>query len=381
MLEEFNALMSNFTWSLVPKPAGANVVTGKWIFRHKFNTDGSLARYKARWVVHGFKQQEVLDYDETFSPVVKPATIRAVLSLATSHSWPIHQLDVKNAFPHGELNETVYCSQPDGFVDPSKPDHVCLLHKSLYGLKQAPRTWFLRFQTVLVSLGFRASKSDTSLFILRHGNSLAYISLKKEFAMTDPSALHHFLGINVTHNSSDLFLCQQQHTHELLDRANMLNCKPVSTPVDTSSKLSSTDGRLLSNPTHYRSLTGALQYLSLTRPDITYVVQQACLVMHAPRDTHLQLVKRILWYLQGTSHYGLQIYKSPTTDLIAYTDADWAGCPDTRKSTSGFCVFLGTNLISWSSKRQPTISHSSAEAEYRGCQLCCRNLLVAPAVV
>ena len=150
----------------------------------------------------------------------------------------------------------------------------------------------------------------------------------------------------------------------------MLNCKPVSTPIDTSSKSSSQDGQLLSNPTHYRSLAGALQYLTLTRPDIAYAVQQVCLFMHAPQDTHMQLVKRILRYLQGTSHYGLQLYKSSSMDLIAYTDADWAGCPDTRRSTSGFCVFLGSNLVSWSSKRQPTISRSSAEAEYRGVANC-----------
>ncbi|XP_073365843.1 uncharacterized protein [Aegilops tauschii subsp. strangulata] len=369
-----------------------NIVTGKWIFRHKFNTDGSLARYKARWVVRGFTQQEGVDYDETFSPVVKPATIRVVLSLATSHSWPIHQLDVKNAFLHGDLKETVYCSQPAGFVDSAHPDHVCLLNKSLYGLKQAPRTWFLWFKSFLLSIGFCASKSDSSLFIRHHGSSIAYLlvyvddiiltantaatldfiiaSLKKEFFMTDLGELHHFLGINVTPNTSGLFLCQQQYTLEILDRANMLHCKPVSTPVDTTSKLSIHDGKPLSNPTYYRSLAGALQYLTLTRPDISYAVQQVCLFMHEPRDTHMQLVKRILRYLQGTSHYGIQLYKSSSHDLIAYTDADWAGCPDTRKSTSGFCVFLGNNIISWSSKRQPTVSRSSAEAEYRGVANC-----------
>lgn len=188
--------------------------------------------------------------------------------------------------------------------------------------------------------------------------------------MTDLGDLHHFLGINVTPNNSGLFLCQQQYTLEILERANMLHCKPVSTAIDNSSKLSPADGQILSNPTYYRSLAGALQYLSLTRPDISYAVQHVCLFMHEPRDTHMQLIKRILRYLQGTSHYGLQFYKSSSTDLIAYKDADWAGCPDTRKSTLGFCVFLGSNLISWSSKCQATVSRSSAEAEYRGVANC-----------
>ena len=127
MLDEFNALLKNKTWSLVPRPAGVNVVTGKWIFRHKFNPDGSLERYKARWVLRGFTQREGIDYTETFSPVAKPATVRVVLSLATAQAWPIHQLDVKNAFLHVYLGETVYCAQPFGFVDPSHPTHVCLL--------------------------------------------------------------------------------------------------------------------------------------------------------------------------------------------------------------------------------------------------------------
>lgn len=177
MLDEFNALLRNDTWSLVPCPAGVNIVTEKWIFRHKHHPDGTLARYKARWVVRGFTQQAGVDYSETFNPIIKQATIRVILSLAASHSWPMHQLDVKNAFLHGDLQETVYCQQPSGFADPKFPHHVCRLNKSLYGLKQAPRTWFCRFTNFLKSLGFVGSKCDTSLFILHHGTSIAYLLL------------------------------------------------------------------------------------------------------------------------------------------------------------------------------------------------------------
>jgi len=131
MEDEYAALQANHTWDLVPRPAKANVVTGKWIFKHKFNADGSLERYKARWVLRGFTQRPGVDYDETFSPVVKPATVRTVITLAHSKDWPIHQLDVKNAFLHGTLSETVYCSQPTGFADSALPEHVCWLNKSL----------------------------------------------------------------------------------------------------------------------------------------------------------------------------------------------------------------------------------------------------------
>ena len=142
MGDEYQTLVQNDTWSLVPRPAHANVVSGKWVFRHKHNSDDTLAWYKARRVVRSFRQEEGVDYDETFSPVVKPSTICVILSLAMSHSWPVHQLDVKNAFLHDTLSETVYCQQPLGFEDPVAPSHVCLLRKSLYGLKQAPRPGF-----------------------------------------------------------------------------------------------------------------------------------------------------------------------------------------------------------------------------------------------
>ena len=161
MAKEYQALVDNDTWRLVPKPPGANIVTGKWIYKHKYHSDGTLARHKACWVVRGFTQHHGIDSDETFSPVVKPATIHVVLSIATSCRWPIHQLDVKNAFLHGHLEETVYCQQPPGFIDPAHPDYVYLLQRSLYGLKQAPWAWYQRFATYLCQLGFSASSSDT----------------------------------------------------------------------------------------------------------------------------------------------------------------------------------------------------------------------------
>jgi hypothetical protein len=362
------------------------VVTGKWIFRHKLQADGTLDRYKARWVLRGFTQRPGLDYDETFSPVVKPATVRVILSLALSQDWPIHQLDVKNAFLHGTLKETVYCVQPTGFVDSSRPGMVCRLNKSLYGLKQAPRAWHHRFASYLSSIGFVGTKSDSSLFIYRRGSDTAYLllyvddivltassaqflrqvidALQHEFAMTDMGQLHHFLGISVTRSATGIFLSQRQYTLDILERAGMSTCKPCSTPVDLHSKLSA-DGTPVGDATQYRSLAGALQYLTFTRPDIAFAVQQICLYMHDPREPHLAALKRILRYLQGTTTLGLTLRRSPPAELVVYTDADWAGCPDTRRSTSGYAVFLGDNLVSRSSKRQHTVSRSSAEAEYR----------------
>lgn len=388
MQDEFDALQANGTWELVSQPRGAHIITGKWIFRNKFNADGSLERRKARWVVRGFSQRPGLDFDQTFSPVVKPATIRTVLHLAAARDWPVHQLDVKNAFLHGDLTEQVFCQQPVGFVDPAQPDAVCLLRKSLYGLKQVPRAWFQRFATHLQQLGFTPAKSDSSLFVLHHGAAEAHLllyvddivlaasttqllhriidQLRLEFAMKDLGPVHFFLGIQVRRTQTGFFLSQAQYANDVLERAGMTNCTPASTPVAVQGKVSTHAGTSLSDPTQYRSIVGALQYLTLTRPDLTYAVQQACLHMHDPCDIHWALVKRILRYLHGTVDKGLQLRRSTTPTLVAYSDADWAGCPDTRRSTSGFCVFFGDSLISWSSKRQAIVSRSSAEAEYRG---------------
>uniref|UniRef100_A0A251TI83 Putative reverse transcriptase, RNA-dependent DNA polymerase n=1 Tax=Helianthus annuus TaxID=4232 RepID=A0A251TI83_HELAN len=364
MKTEFSALQDNDTWELVPRPTDRPVIRCMWLFRHKFRSDGSLERYKARLVVNGNSQTVGIDCADTFSPVVKPATIRTVLSLAVTRSWPIHQLDVKNAFLHGHLNETVYMHQPPGFDDKRYPQFVCRLKKSLYGLKQAPRAWYTRFATFIKSNGFISSNCDQSLFIFKRDSAnVAYLllyvddivltasndkllhdiisALSRELAMTDLGRLHHFLGIKVDQFSAGLFLSQQQYAKEILARAIY--------------------------PTLYRSLAGALQYLTVTRPDISYAVQQVCLFMHDPREPHFAFMKRVLRYVQGTLDYGIRIVRSQSHDLVAYSDADWGGgCPDSRRSTSGYCVFLGDNLLSWSSKRQPTVSRSNAEAEYRG---------------
>jgi histone deacetylase 1/2 len=159
---EFDAIQANHTWRLVPRPPGARVITGKWVFKIKYHSDGTLDRYKARWVVRGFHQRPGIDFGETFSPVVKPATIRTVLSVVASKQWPAHQLDVTNAFLHGHLHEHVFCQQPTGFVDPNQPDAVCLLSRSLYGLRQAPRAWFDNFAAFVTSIGFKQTRSDAS---------------------------------------------------------------------------------------------------------------------------------------------------------------------------------------------------------------------------
>jgi len=183
--------------------------------------------------------------------------------------------------------------------------------------------------------------------------------------MKDLGELHHFLGMHVQRRGTGLFLSQRQYMVDLLERAGMAECKPCATPVDINPKLPA-DGPPVQNPSDYRSLAGALQWLTFTRRDLAYAVQQVCLFMHDPREPHLAALKRILRYVHGTLHMGLLLQPSRSFDLTVYSNADWAGCPNTRRSTSGYAVFLGDNLVSWSCKRQNTVSRSRAEAEYRG---------------
>jgi hypothetical protein len=273
MLDEYTALQRQQTWSLVPPPSNHNIMGCKWVYKIKRKPDGSVARYKARLVAKGYHQQAGLDYDETFSPVVKPVTVRLILSIAAQFRWSLRQLDVSNAFLHGLLKEDVYMVQPQGFVDSSRPHHVYKLQKSLYGLKQAPRAWFERFTSQLLVLGFTASTADPSLFIYRSsstvifllvyvddiiitGNSPSALSslvqqLATSFELKDLGPLTYFLGLEVDYSATGFFVHQHKYASDLLQKYNMWDCKPCSTPCCTSVKLTKQIGTPLPDATTF----------------------------------------------------------------------------------------------------------------------------------
>ncbi|KAI3701690.1 hypothetical protein L6452_26950 [Arctium lappa] len=386
MQEEHDALTRNNTWSLVPPESAPNIVGCKWVFRTKFKPDGTVERLKARLVAKGFHQRPGLDYIETFSPVVKPASLRLILSLATSHNWCLRQLDINNAFLQGTLTEDVYMSQPPGFTDSSFPHHVCKLNKAIYGLRQASRAWYNELKSFLFSTGFKPTISDPSLFVHTSTSSPIYIlfyvddiiitgpnpskvssfitSLATRFSLKDLGNLSYFHGVEVLPHSNGLFLSQAKYILDLLHRANMSDCKSASTP-STTSPHPTTDGTPLANPTDYRSLVGGLQYLSLTRPDVAFSVNKLSQFMHRPTVNHWTALKRLLRYLHGSIHLGIFLRRNSPLQLHAFTDADWAGDKKTYRSTTGYVVYLGSNPIAWSSKRQSTLARSSTEVEFR----------------
>lgn len=386
--KEFNAQIANHCWDLVPAPPPHVTIVGcRWLFTTKYNSDGTVKQPKGRLVAKGYNQRPGLDYAETFSPVIKSTTIRIVLGVVVNCNWPVHQLDVNNAFLQGTLTDEVYMEQPPGFIDADRPNHVCRLRKAIYGLKQAPRAWYVELQTFLTSLGFHNSAADTSLFILKHEASVAYIlicvddilvtgnssklihqtlhALATRFSVKDHEELNYFLGIEATRTSAGLHLCQKRYILDLLDRTKMLGAKPVTTPTVASPKLSLHSGTPLQDPTEYRSVMGSLQYLAFTRPEISFSVNRLSQFMHSPTLDHWNAVKRVLRYLAGTYDNGIYLQRGTSLNLHAFSDADWAGDADDYISTNGYVVYIGNHPVSRSSKKQKTIARSSTEAEYR----------------
>ncbi|GJX66965.1 putative ribonuclease H-like domain-containing protein [Tanacetum coccineum] len=333
MQEELHEFERLEVWELVPPPDKAFVISLKWIYKVKLDELG-----------------------ESFAPVARLEAIRIFLAFAAHMNMVIYQMDVKTVFLNGNLREEVYVSQPDGFVDPDKPNYVYKLKKALYGLKQAPRAWYDMLSSFLISNDFSKGSVDPTLFIRREGKELT-------------------TGLQISQSPRGIFINQSKYALESLKKYGFESCDPVDTPMVEKSKLDEDKEGKAVDPSHYRGMIGTLLYLTASRPDLQFAICMCARYQARPTEKHLNAVKRIFRYLKGTVHRGLWYPKDSSIALTAFADADHAGCQDTRRSTSGSIQLLGDRLVSWSSKRQKSAAISSTEAEYIALSGCCAQVL------
>lgn len=381
---EYDSLMKNQTWILVDKPEKQKVIDNKWVFKVKRNPNGSIERYKARLVARGFNQQYGIDYEETFSPVVRFTSIRTILAIAAKNRFVMKQFDVTTAFLYGELEENVYMQQPIGFDDGS--GKVCKLQKSLYGLKQASRCWNLKFKSFIGEFGFIASKSDPCVFVSCKGNSIVILAiyvddglitgnnegdidavikhLQKEFDVKTIQ-LGCFLGIEIKQlDNGSIFIHQSAYARKVLSKFEMNECNPVTVPADPNQVLQNFEDSEKANYP-FRQLVGSLLYLAMaTRPDIAFAISNVSRYLERPTTAHVTAAKRILKYVKGSFDHGILYQSECIGQIIGYSDADFAGCVTTRKSTTGFAFLIGNGVVSWRSQRQSSVSLSTTESEY-----------------
>jgi hypothetical protein len=387
---EMDTIKERGVWTLVELPPGRKAISSRWVFAFKLNAQGEIVRFKARLVAKGFSQIEGEDYNETFAPVAKFQSIRALLALAAQKGYFVHQMDVTSAFLYGDLDEEIYMQQPEGFIVPGKEHCVLRLHKALYGLKQASRAWYHRFDSVLKTFGFTRSRVDHCVYYLRRSGQVVIIFiyvddsgivssslhllgqvkefLHAHFAMKDLGEAEYVLGIQLIRSPDlkSIILSQKAYLLSILTRFGMKDCAPVSTPMDPKLKLlpSPPDSQPVDAP--YAAVIGSLMYAMLgTRPDLAFAVSYLSRFTARPSAEHWTALKRVLRYIKGTLDYGL-VYSSTASSpgLLGYSDADWANDEASSRSVGGYVFTLAGGAISWSSTRQHCVTLSSTEAEY-----------------
>ena len=394
--EEYEALVSNGTWSLVERPKDVNVIGSRWVFKAKRDHTGNISRYKARFVAQGFSQVPGRDFMDTYSPVAKHSSIRSVLALAATEDWHVDNMDVDTAFLNASVKETIYVRQPEGFeeVGPKGEELVLRLHKSLYGLRQASHDWNELMDDWLKGYGLDCTLADPCVYVMggpgAKGGTLIVVlyvddliiigsdrdtvdsfklAIAKRFKMKDLGALRWFLGMEVRRDRTrrTLELVQTTYIDMMLERFGMSQCKPVSTPAEgVLRRLEAGQGRV--DP-QYMSMVGSLLYAAMTtRPDIAYAVQALGRHLQASGAEHVNAAKRVLRYLKGTRELGIKFSAAGSRaaggELVGYSDSDWGGDIDTRRSTTGYLFTMAGAGVSWKSRLQPTVALSSTEAEY-----------------
>nr|GEW72946.1 retrovirus-related Pol polyprotein from transposon TNT 1-94 [Tanacetum cinerariifolium] len=397
MQEELLQFKRLDVWVLVPAPDNIKPLTLKWIFKNKHDEENTVIRNETRLVVRGYRQKEGIDFEESFAPVARMEAIWIFLAYAAHKSFTVFQMDLKTAFLHGTLKADVYVCQPEGFIDADHPSHVYKLKKAIYALKQAPRAWHDELSTFLLQNLFFKGTIDPMLFIRRFDDDilvvqvyvddiifgstnprytqLLYDLIKSRFEMSMTRVVTFFLGSQVNQSPCGIFINQSNYVLEILKKYRMETCDLIGTPVEIKDKLDLDLNETLVNATKYRSMIGALMYLTSSRPNVIHATCLCARYQAKPTEKNLKEVKRIFRYLRGTVNMGLWYTKDSGFELTGFSDADYARCKDTFKSTSGGAQFLGKKLVSWSSKKQECTALSTAEADYVSLSACCAQVL------
>nr|GEU87277.1 hypothetical protein [Tanacetum cinerariifolium] len=347
---------------LVDRILYKNVINMKWLWKNKRDEENTVIRNKARLVAKGYNQQEGIDFEESFALVARLEVSRLFVTYAAYKSFPVYQMEVKTSFLNGPVKEEVYVNQPDGFTDPHHPDKVYHLKKAFYGLKKALRAWYDELSNFMVSKEFSKGFIDPTLFITKKGEDILLVRIYVDDII---------FGIQIHQSPHGIFINQAKYAQEILKKHGMTSCDNVGTPMATKPLDADLSGTPV-DQTRYRSMVGALMYLTASRPDIVHATCYCARYQVRPTEKHLREVKRIFWYLKNTVNMGLWYPKDIGFKLTAFSDLDHAGCLDTHKSTSsGILLLGGDKLVSWSSKKQDYTLMSSAESEYVSLSACC----------
>lgn len=395
--KEFSSLIQQGTWTPATLPQGRKAIGCKWVFKVKAKANGAVDKFKARLVIKGFSQRPGIDYNETFAPVAHQVSLRMILALAAQRSLELRQLDVVGAYLNGTVDEEIYMTLPKEFQKPDEGS-VVRLCKALYGLKQAGMVWNRAIDCFLTDeLGFHRTVADPCLYTRNHAPDIMLLAIyvddiliahnnssvangivtqiAAKFDITDLGQPAKLLGMRIQRDgiTGDIVLDQEYYISETMDRFNMRDCNPADTPHGVGHYLTSDMCAVTRDEfnhmkhTPYKELVGSLNYIcTMTRPDIATAVGVLCRFAANPGEQHWNAAKRVLRYLSGTRTFGLKYRKSNDgrDDLVGYSDSDWAGDPETRRSTSGFVFIMANGPVSWKSKRQRVVSTSSVEAEY-----------------
>jgi len=382
---ELNNMNDHEVWEVVEKKEDNKLLNCTWVFKIKKNSENEAMEYKARFCVQGFKQTEGLDYFTTFAPTGKLTSLRMLISFALDNNLKFHQIDIRSAFLNATLNAYILLNPPPG-INVQK-NQVLKLKKAMYGLKQAPQAWHQNFSTWLFSIGFRRTDAEPCVFwrkgtyLYLHVDDIAIFSktpeifkseVKSKFKVKDLGEASFLLGMKIEKLSDSTNISQSHYIDNLLSRFNFENLAPSKTPLNPKGHLVKASKSEIEEfqklNINFRQLVGALNFLSTTsRPDITYAVNSLSQFLINPGIKHYEAIKQVFCYLKYSKHQSLKIKKNINSNftLKAYTDSDWANCKDSGKSISGYIIIWNNNVISWKSKKQITLSHSSTEAEYK----------------